>query len=147
MVTPQPIYLASMRWAASLLIFAGVFLASLLLLSSENLELQDFQLVNHYSEVLEDHFGCSGELPVDGEAVLLDLHRVALERVLGESSGAYRLVDVRICSFKEVNFTHYAFEGRERRWSRIFEARKSFEQPPNFEVSSKRSWKASMFIW
>ena len=129
-VARQPIHLASMRWAASLLIFAAVSLASLLLLPLKDSALQAFQLVNHYSEVLEDHFGCSGELPTDGESVPLDLHRASLERVLGESSGAYRLVDVRICSFKEVHFTHYAFEGRERRLSLIFEARKSSEQLP-----------------
>lgn len=39
-------------------------------------------------------------------------------------------MDVRICSFKEVNFTHYAFEGRERKLSLIFEARKFSEQLP-----------------
>ncbi len=76
MATRQSIYLDSMRWAATLLILVGVSLAALLLLSSEDLETQAFQLVNHYSEVLKDHFGCSGELPVDGEAVPLDLRRL-----------------------------------------------------------------------
>ena len=140
-VARQPIYLASMRWAAGLLIFAGVSLASLLLLPLTDSELQAFRLVNHYSEVLEDHFGCSGELPVAGESVPLDLHRVALERVLGESSGAYRLVDVRICSFKDVRFTHYAFKGPERNLSLILEARKSYEQLPELRGQLEKKLK------
>ncbi len=141
LATRQPISSASMRWAAGLLIFAGVSLASFLLLPVMDSEPQAFQLVNHYSEVLEDHFGCTGELPVDGESVPLDLHRVALERVLGESSGAYRLVDVRICSFKDVRFTHYAFEGPERRLSLILEARKSSEQLPELRGQLERNLK------
>ncbi len=140
-VVSQPLYWASMRWAAGVLILAGVSLASLLLLPMTDLELQAFRLVNHYSEVLEDHFGCSGELPADGESLPLDLHRVALERVLGESSGAYRLVDVRICSFKEVHFTHYAFQGPERNLSLIFEARKSSEQLPELRGQLEKKLK------
>ena len=80
-VTRQPIYLTSMRWAAGLLIFAGVSLVSLLLLPVMDSEPQAFRLVNHYSEVLEDHFGCSGKLPADGESVPLPLEPTRLSSV------------------------------------------------------------------
>ena len=140
-VTRQPIHLASMRWAASLLIFAGVSLALLFVLPVGDPDFQGFQFVNHYSEVLEDHFGCSGKLPTDGESVPLGLHQVALERVLGASAGAYRLVDVRICSFKEVHFTHYAFQGQERKLSLILETRKSSEQLPELRGQLEKQLK------